>query len=357
MATSANCGIPLWVDDPTMDASAPFRNYEIGTKVYNGGTTSANQIPGGVFPGMGAMAVNAAGGMNVSVNAGYCCCPNSSSALQGAYVFGLMNAQTFALNTASATFPRIDTIVANVADLGTDASAAYVQVVTGAPAAAPTPPASPANSITLAQILVGAGVTSVTAANVTDARSYVVAPGGILPIPNEAAAPAVPATQFLYNIATNQLVTGSGTAGSVVLPSILPWAPQVAVGTANVFAASAGASTGVLSASVTTAGEDIEMYIKWTGIEGSAQYIAMNVTVDSALAGSLDVVSLGTTSYATAGGSAHFYTSSAQGNTPVAGTHTIAWKFQAGGTGTSVHDGIIATSTSPSILRIAPVTT
>jgi hypothetical protein len=357
VATSVNCGIPLWVDDPAMDASTPFRTYEIGTKVYNGGTTAANQIPGGVFPGMGAMAVNAAGGMNISVNAGYCCCPNSSSALQGAYVFGLMNAQTFALNAASATLPRIDIVVANVADLGTDASAAYVQVITGTPAAAPTPPAAPANSITLAQILVGAGVTSVTAANVTDVRSYVVAPGGILPIQSEAFAPAVPATQFLYNIATNQLVTGTGTAGSVTLPSILPWAPQVAVGAANVFAGSAGASASVLSVSATTTGEDLEIYIKWTGVEGSAQYIAMNVTVDGALAGSLDVVSLGTTSYATAGGSAHFYTSSAQGNTPVAGTHTIAWSFQAGGAGTSVHDGIIATATSPSILRVAPVST
>lgn len=343
-----------------MDASSPFRTYEIGTKVYNGGTTSANQIPGGVFPGMGAMAVNAAGGMNISVNAGYCCCPNSSSALQGGYVFGLMNAQTFALNVASATLPRIDTVVANVADLGTDASAAYVQVVTGTPSSAPTPPAAPVNSITLAQIYVGAGVTSVTAANVTDVRSYVVAPGGILPIPNEAAAPAVPATQFLYNIATNQLVTGTGAPGSVSLPSILPWSPVVAVGTANIFAGSAGAPTGVLSVSTpsTLDGQtDIEMYIKWTGVEGSAQYIAMNVTIDGALAGSLDVVSLGTTSYATAGGSAHFYTSSAQGNTPTAGAHTIAWSFQAGGTGTSVHDGIIATSTSPAILRIAPVAT
>lgn len=340
-----------------MDASSPFRTYDIGTKVYNGGTSSANQVPGGVFPGMGAMAVSTAGGMNVAVNAGYCCVPNSSSALQGAYIFGLMNAQTFALNTASATLPRIDTIVASVADLGTDASAAYIQVVTGTPAAAPTAPTPPANSITLAQIYVGAGVTSVTAANITDVRSYVVAPGGILPIQDEAAAPAVPASQFLYNIATNQLVTGSGTAGSVVLPSILPWTPAVAVGTTNIFAASPGASTGVLSTSVSTNGEDIEMYIKWTGVEGSAQYITMNVTIDGALAGSLDVVSLGTTSYPTAGGSAHFYTSSAQGNTPTADTHTIAWTFQASTTGASTHDGIIATATSPSILRVAPVAT
>jgi hypothetical protein len=343
-----------------MDASSPFRTYDIGTKIFNGGTAAANQIPGGVFPGMGAMAVSTAGGMNIAVNAGYCCCPNSSSALQGGYVFGLMNAQTFALAAASLTYPRIDIVVAYVADLGTDASSAYVEVVPGTPGATPVPPAPPANSVTLAQISVGAGATSVTAANITDVRTYVVAPGGILPIPNEAACPAVPATQFLYNIATNQLVTGTGAAGVTALPSILPWAPQIAVGTANIFAGSAGASTSVLSVSTppTLDGQtDIEMYIKWTGVEGSAQYITMNIAIDGALAGSLDVVSLGGTSYPTAGGSAHFYTSAAQGNTPTAGTHTIAWSFQAGGTGTTIHDGIIATTSAPSILRVAPVAT
>jgi hypothetical protein len=341
-----------------MDASSPFRTYDIGTKIYNGGTAAANQIPGGVFPGMGAMAVSTAGGMNIQVSAGYCCCPNSTSASQGGYVFGLMSAQTFTLNAASLTLPRIDTIVAWVNDQSSDASAAYVQVVSGTPAATPAVPAAPVNSITLAQIAVGTGVTSITAANITDVRTWVVAPGGILPIPDEAAAPAVPATQFLYNIATNQLVTGTGTAGVTALPSVLPWAPNVQISTANTLSTSgAGVSTQVLSASVSTSGEDIEMYIKWGGVQGSAQYIAMNVTIGGVLAGSLDVVSLGGTSYATAGGSAHFYTSAAQGNTPAPGTHTIAWSFQAGGSGTSVHDGVVATSSSPSILRIAPVST
>jgi hypothetical protein len=340
-----------------MDASSPFRTYDIGTKVMDAGTATAVQVAGGVFPGAGAMQVTAAGGMSVAINAGYCCAPNSSSALQGGYVFGLMASQTLALAASSQTQPRIDIITAYVNDLGTNGSAAYVATVTGIPAASPTVPAAPANSITLAQIAVGAGVSSVTSANITDVRSYVVAPGGILPIASESAAPAAPATQFMYRLDTNQLVVGTGTAGSTTLPSVLPWAPSVVVSTSNILAASAGASTSVLSTSVTTTGEDIEMYIKWGGVEGSAQYITMSVLLDTVLAGSLDVVSLGGTSYATAGGSAHFYTSAAQGNTPAAGTHTIAWSFQAGGTGTSTHDGIIATSTSPSILRVAPVST
>jgi len=360
MASSISCGIPLWVDDPTMDASSPFRTYEIGTKVYNGGTATANQVPGGVFPGNGAMAVSAAGGMNIQVSAGYCCCPNSSSALQGAYVFGLMVAQTLALQAASLTLPRIDIVVAYVADLGTDASAAYVQVVTGTPAATPAVPAAPSNSITLAQISVGAAATSITSANISDVRTYVVAPGGILPVASAAAAPALPPTQFMYNLATNQLCVGSGTAGKVGLPSTLPWAPVAAVKTTNTLAGTAGALIPVQSVSVTVDGlTDLEMYLKWGGVQGSASYLTIGVQIDGVIADSIAVQSLETTAHPTSGGSAVFYTSSAQGNTPSGppdATHMITMFFQAGGAipPASTSDGIIATATSATILRVSP---
>ena len=49
-----------------MTAQTPFRQYAVGTKVYNAGTAAANQCPTGVFPGNGAMAITAPGGMNVS---------------------------------------------------------------------------------------------------------------------------------------------------------------------------------------------------------------------------------------------------------------------------------------------------
>jgi hypothetical protein len=358
VATSVSCGIPAWVDDPSMDASSPFRSYDIGTKVINAGTVAANQVAGGVFPGNGAMAVTAAGGMNVQISAGYCCCPNSTSALQGGYVFGLMQAQTLALQAASLTYPRIDIVVAAVNDLGTDASGAYVQVVEGTPAVSPAAPAAPANSITLAQIAVGAAATSITPANITDTRSYVVAPGGVLPIQDESAAPAAPSSQFMYNLATGQLCTGTGTAGVTALPSILPWVPQIAVKTSNTLAGTAGALVPVLSVSVTVDGlTDLEMYAKWAGVQGSAQYITLGVYIDTVLADSIDVQSLETTAHPSSGGSVKFYTSAAQGNTPTAGTHTIAFQFQAGGTGTSTSDGIVATTTAATILRVAPVST
>ena len=345
-----------------MDAQTPFRTYDVGTKVVNVGTAAANQVAGGVFPGMGAMAVSTAGGMNIQVAAGYVCVPNSSSALQGGYIFGLMNAQTFTLTAASLSNPRIDIVVANVSDTGLPSAAAYVQVIAGTPAASPSVPTAPGNSITLGQVLVGAAVNSVTSANITDTRAYVVAPGGILPIATEAQAPALPASQFMYNIATNALVVGTGTAGVTGLPAILPWAPQIAVKTSNTLAASAGALTSVLSVTTPLMDglTDIEIYLKWGGVQGSAQYITIGAYVDNVLADSVQVESLETTAHPTAGGSVHFYTSASQsgaGHTPSAATHTIAFQFQAGGTGTGTTDGIVATSTAVTLLRCAPVST
>lgn len=339
-----------------MDASAPFRNYEIGTKLFNGGTAAANQVPGGVFPGNGAMAVTAAGGMNVAVNAGYCACPNSTSALQGGYVFGLMAAQTLSLQAASLTYPRIDLVVACVNDLGTDASGAVVQVVEGTPAATPALPAPPANSITLAQVAVGSAATSITSANITDVRTYVVAPGGILPIASEAAAPAMPGSQFMYNLATNGLCTGTGTAGVTALPSILPWTPQIAVKTSNTLNGTAGALTPVLSVTTPLMDglTDLEMYLKWAGIQGSATSFTIGVYIDTVLADSIAIQSLETTAHPSSGGSVKFYTSSAQGNTPSNATHTVAFQFQAG-SGATTSDGIVATATAATILRVAPV--
>jgi hypothetical protein len=339
-----------------MDAQTPWRTYDLGTKVYSGGTAAANQIPSGVFPGNGAMGVTAPGGMAVQVNAGYCCVANSSSALQGGYVFGLMTSQQFQVAAADPVNPRIDLVVAYVNDLGSDASASYVQYFTGTAAASPTAPTPPGNSLILASVSVPGGSTAITSSLITDERTYVVAPGGILPIQNAAAAPAVAASQFMYNLSTNQLCQGTGTAGQVALPTVLPWVPQIAVKTSNTLAGSAGALVTVQSVSVTVNGTtDLDMYVKWGGVEGSAQYLTIEVTIDGTVADSLNVVSTGGTSYPSAGGSAHFYTSSLQANTPAAGTHTIAMKFQAQGSGTSSNDGLYATSTSPSILRVAPV--
>jgi len=56
-----------------------------------------------------------------------------------------------------------------------------VTVVAGAEAAAPTPPAVPANAVALAQIAVTGGAASIVAANITDRRPFGLAVGGGAP--------------------------------------------------------------------------------------------------------------------------------------------------------------------------------
>lgn len=356
MATSIDCGVPCWLENVPMSGQTPFRTYDVGTRVYSGGTASANQVPSGVFPGQGGMQVVAASGLNVTVQAGYCCVANSSSSLQGGYIFGLMNSAALTVAAADATSPRIDIVVAYVADNGDSTSFSAVQIITGTPAASPSAPAAPANSLTLAQIAVAANVISVSSGNITDTRTYVVAPGGILPIATASAAPAVPATQFMYQLDTGQLVQGTGVAGSVTVAGGLKWTPQMSVITSNVTAASGGALTTVTSVSVTTDGStDIEIYCKWAGVEGSAGHLAMNAYIDGVLVNTAYATSLDGTSSPTSGGAVRYFTSGGQGTTPTAGTHTVAFKFQAAGGGTSASDKIIATSTAPAVLRVAPV--
>lgn len=354
MATSISCGCPAWLDDVAMSGQTPFRTYGVGTKVYNAGTSSANQVPSGVFPGLGAMGVSAGTGMSVLVDAGYCCVANSSSSLQGGYVFGLMTSASLSVAAADTANPRIDIVVAYVSDVGSSASFSAVEIITGTPAATPSAPSAPANSLTLAQILVPANIVSAAAATITDERTYVVAPGGILPIQNAAAAPAVPASQFMYRLDTGQLVQGTGVAGQVAVPPVLPWSPQMQVVTSTVHAASGGALTTVASVSVTTDGStDIEVYLKWPGVVGSASYISVIAQIDGVTLDSTDVVST-LSSTPTAGGSARYFTSAGQGNTPSNGTHTVTFKFQAGGSGTSTSDGVYAASSAVAILRVRP---
>jgi hypothetical protein len=350
MATQINCSAPAWVDYVTGDASSPWRCYDVGTRLFSAGTAAANQVPSGVYPGMGAMQVVAATGMNITASAGYCAVANSTSSLEGGYVFGLMTSGLLTVAAADTTNPRIDLVVAWVNDTGDDSASSYVELVTGTPAATPAAPTAPGNSLTLAQIAVAANVTSIVSSNITDTRSYVVAPGGILPIVNEAAAPAVPPAQFMYRLDTGQLCQGTGTAGSVTVVSAQKWTPQTAYLPSTIRAVSGGALTALGNVSVTTDGvTDIEIYTKWPYIVGSAAQMNLYVYIDGTQVDQVAVTESGA-----GGGSSRYFTSAAQSTTPSAATHTIAWKFQApGGTAS---DGVFASGTAAAFVRVSPVT-
>jgi hypothetical protein len=352
---SINCGAPVWIDFVGMTGQNPMRSYEIGTRVLNLGTAAANQVASGVFPGGGSMLVTAGSGMQVQVAAGYCCVANSSSSLQGGYVFGTMTQVTLSIAAADPVNPRIDIVIARVYDNGNSTSFCDVEMVTGTPGASPSAPAAPANSVVLAQVAVAAGAASIVAGNVTDERAYVVAPGGVLPIASAASAPAVPASQIMYDIATNQLVQGTGSAGSVAVVGGLPWAPQMSTVTANVTDSGfQGQLTSITALSVTTDGStDIDIYAKWAGWEVGTQPLAVTlfIQIDGVTVDQTDLY-IQNTSIPMSGGSVHYYTSSAQSNTPSAGTHAINWAFQSASS--SITTTLVASATAVAQLRCSP---
>jgi hypothetical protein len=358
MAASATLGAPLWVDGPSLDAGAPFRCFDVATRVYTGGTATAVAVPGGVYPGIGAMGVSASSGLNVQVAAGYCCVP-SPTAGQGGYIFGTLQAQTLSLAASDPVNPRIDLIVARVYDTGNSASYCDVEVITGTPATPATLPVLPGAAIALASVSVPSTAVALASGAVTDLRSYVVAPGGILPIANAAAAPAVPATQVMYDMSRNLLVQGTGTAGQTALLGSGAWTPALAYVSSPVSdSSSKGSLKQVTSVSVTTDGAtDLEIYYKWPGLYvGSAPLlVTMSVAIDGTVVDQTPVYVQTTSSgTASAGGSARYYTSSAAGTTPSAATHTISFSFQSASTSTTTT--MANSSTAVAALRVAPAT-
>jgi hypothetical protein len=352
MASSIGLGTPLFVDDAPNTAAAPFRSYEVGTRTNNVGTASANQVAGGVFPSVGAMAVSPGSGLGVTVAAGYCCVP-AASALNGGYIFGAMTSQSLTLAAADPTNPRIDLVTALVTDTGTSASSCSLAIVTGTPALSPSPPAVTPPAIILAAIQVGPGVASLTTGNITDERSYVTAPGGVLPITSAAAAPAAPPWQIFYNVSAGALVTGSGVAGVVSPLPVLPWSPVVSqVATTLSDSASPGTLTTITTVSIVTGGEDIEVFYKWPGWKVSSAPLL--VTVQVAIDGTVKdqtVLYPASSSLASCGGSARWYSSAAAATTPAPGSHTVTFAFQSAGSATTT---LAASGTALAVLRAAP---
>jgi H-type lectin domain len=112
--------------------------------------------------------------MSVDVAGGLAFVEGTESATQGAYTVRSDSTPTnVAISASNPTLPRIDLIVARVQDAFYSGSTNSwsIQAVTGTAASGPTAPAAPNNSLILAQISVGANVTTITNANITDKRT------------------------------------------------------------------------------------------------------------------------------------------------------------------------------------------
>lgn len=108
--------------------------------------------------------------MSVNVAPGQAWIAGTLESPQGYYYVLSTATETVTIPAANSANPRIDLICVVVTDPAagqTGTAGASIIDVTGTPAAAPVPPSAPPNSITVAQVAVGAGVTSITQSNIT----------------------------------------------------------------------------------------------------------------------------------------------------------------------------------------------
>jgi len=119
-----------------------------------------------------AVTANSPVGMSVVVASGWAAIVGTYQANMGTYMVYNDAATTLTVTAANPSNPRIDIVVATVNDAYYTGSLNSVvfQVVAGTPAGSPVAPSTPTNSILLATLAVGAGVTTITSANITDNR-------------------------------------------------------------------------------------------------------------------------------------------------------------------------------------------
>lgn len=156
--------------------------------------------------GSASMAVspNSPAGMSVRVATGWAAVVGTTQANMGVYTAYNDATTVLTVTTADPTNPRIDRVVMTIRDAyytGAFNDVIY-QVLAGTPAGSPTAPATPANSISLATIAVGAGVTSILAGNITDTRVEITTN---LP------------TGDITGVTAGTGLTGGGSSGSVTL--------------------------------------------------------------------------------------------------------------------------------------------
>ena len=123
---------------------------------------------------------NGGGNMSVNVSSGWAAIVGTTQANMGTYMAYNDASTNLTITTASSSNPRIDLVVITINDAyytGTLNTVAF-QVIAGTPAASPTVPATPANSLALGQIAVGTSVTSILTANITNYGTQATSPFG-----------------------------------------------------------------------------------------------------------------------------------------------------------------------------------
>ena len=175
--------IPAWAISANSLTAETFRQ----------GPSSLLAGAGVVGSGDYAVAQHSSGNMSVDVAAGQAWVPGTLASTAGfpanltaqtgyglpstfneqASYYGWSSGTTnLTISASNPSNPRIDLVVLAVQDAEYSGSnnQMVLQVITGTPAASPSPPSPPSSSIVLAQVAVGAGVTQILTANITDER-------------------------------------------------------------------------------------------------------------------------------------------------------------------------------------------
>jgi len=161
-----------------------------------------------------AVTQNSPAGMSVRVASGWAAIIGTTTTNMGVYTIFNDAQDTLTITTADPTNPRIDLVCATVRDAfysGANNDVIF-QVIAGTPAGSPVAPALPANSISLATVAVGAAVTQINTANITDTRVNVTT--------------NIPESGDISSVTAGAGLTGGGSSGAVTLATSVATNPQ-----------------------------------------------------------------------------------------------------------------------------------
>jgi hypothetical protein len=152
-----------------------------------------------------AVTANSPVNMSVNVASGWAAIVGTTQPQMGTYVAYNDATVNLPITTANPTHPRIDLVCMTVNDSYYSGALDNVtfQVIAGTAIAIPVPPATPANSIALAEVTVSAGALSISSGNIQDERIEVTT--------------NVPVTGDISAVVAGTGLSGGGTSGSVTL--------------------------------------------------------------------------------------------------------------------------------------------